>query len=119
MIYKLTVYGFDSGLNELLAGRMYDFRTKKYRNPVKNKNDLICQKAINEHMKGVKIDKPIVIGYKFFCKDKRHDRIRNAQTPEGIRRLLCRLCLRIKAEYRKKKPHAQRSKAVDELFNKG
>lgn len=75
MIYNFTVYGFDSGLNELLSGRMYDFRTKKYRNPVKNKNDLICQKAINSNMPGVKIEKPIVIGYRFYCKDKRRDRM--------------------------------------------
>lgn len=75
MIYQLTVYGFDSGLNELLAGRMYDFRTKKYRNPIKNKNDAICQKAIHEQLKGVEIDYPVEIGYHFFCKNKMRDRM--------------------------------------------
>ena len=65
MIFRFTVYGFDSGLNELLAGRMYDFRTKKYRNHVKNKNDLICQKSIKQNLKDVVIDKPISISYHY------------------------------------------------------
>ena len=75
MIYKFTVFGFDSGLNELLAGRMYDFRTKKYRNHVKNKNDLICQKSIKQNLKDVVIDKPISISYHFYCKNKMRDRM--------------------------------------------
>lgn len=75
MTYKFTVYEFDSGLNELLAGRMYDFRTKKYRNAVKNKNDSICQKNIKKNMKDIVINKPISITYRFFCKDKRRDRM--------------------------------------------
>lgn len=71
---KLIVYGFDSGLNEVLAGRMYDFRTKKYRNPVKAKNDAICCKAIRAN-KLYQIDKPILIRYTFYCKDKRRDKM--------------------------------------------
>ena len=46
MEYQVTVKGFKSGLNELLVGRVYDHRAKKYRNAVKNKNDAICVKYI-------------------------------------------------------------------------
>ena len=42
----MTVKGFKSGLNELLSGKIYDYRTKKYRNPVKNRNDALCAKFI-------------------------------------------------------------------------
>lgn len=75
--YKLVVNGFDSGLNELLGARLYDFRTKKYRNNVKANNDKICCNAIrfSKELKGRKIDKPIVIHYKFYCKNKRRDRL--------------------------------------------
>lgn len=62
------------GLNELLGGRMYDFRTKKYRNPVKSANDAICARAIRKYMRGVKIDKPIQCTYWIYAQDKRHDR---------------------------------------------
>ena len=62
------------GLNELLGGRMYDFRTKKYRNPVKSANDAICARAIRKYMRGVKIDKPIRCTYMIYAGDKRHDR---------------------------------------------
>lgn len=49
MEYQVTVKGFKSGLNELLVGRVYDHRTKKYRNAVKNKNDMIqCLQVANE-----------------------------------------------------------------------
>lgn len=75
MTYKVIVYGFDSGLNELLHGRIYDYRTKKYRNPEKNRNDNLCVKHIKQQMKNVVIEYPITIGYRFFCKDKRHDRM--------------------------------------------
>ena len=62
------------GLNELLGGRMYDFRTKKYKNPVKSANDAICVRAIRKYMRGVKIDKPIQCTYWIYAQDKRHDR---------------------------------------------
>lgn len=77
MIYKLVVYGFDSGLNELLNGRLYDYRTKKYRNPVKTKNDEICTKAIRycRELRGVRIENPVIIHYRFYCKNKRRDRM--------------------------------------------
>lgn len=35
MEYHVTVKGFKSGLNELLSGKVYDHRTKKYRNIIK------------------------------------------------------------------------------------
>lgn len=77
MEYKIIIKGFDSGLNELINGHLYDYRTKKYRNAVKNKNDDICCKQIKfcRELKGVHINKPIVIHYSFYAKDKRHDRM--------------------------------------------
>lgn len=78
MVYQVIVKGFDSGLNELLAGRIYNPRTRKYHNVVKNKNDALCQKFINEYMKGVHIDKPVKIDYVFFVPNKRHDRMNTA-----------------------------------------
>lgn len=62
------------GLNELLGGRMYNFRTKKYHNPVKAENDKVCRMAIKKYLKGVKFDKPIQCTYWIYAKDKRHDR---------------------------------------------
>ena len=62
------------GLNELLGGRIYNFRTRKYHNPVKSANDSICVRAIRKYMRGVKIDKPIQCTYWIFAQDKRHDR---------------------------------------------
>lgn len=62
------------GLNELLNGRMYNFRTKKYHNPVKAENDKVCLRAIKKYMAGVKIDKPIRCTYWIYAQDKRHDR---------------------------------------------
>lgn len=77
MQYHVTVKGFKSGLNELLGGRTYDHRTKKYRNPVKNRNDALCVKHIksSKELRGVKIDKPITIHYAFYCENKMHDRM--------------------------------------------
>lgn len=76
MTYRLTVYGFDSGLNEVLSGVHFDVRTKRVCNPVKKKNDDTCIKALRSCgvFKGVKIINPIVIHYKFYAKDKRRDR---------------------------------------------
>ena len=62
------------GLNELLGGRIYNFRTRKYHNPVKSANDAICLRAIKKYMRGVKIDKPIQCTYWIYAQDKRHDR---------------------------------------------
>ena len=62
------------GLNELLAGRVYNFRTKKYHNTVKASNDKVCLCAIRKYMPKVKIDKPIRCTYYIYAQDKRHDR---------------------------------------------
>lgn len=57
MKYHVTVKGFKSGLNELLSGKIYDYRTKKYRNPVKNRNDALCAKFIklSKELNGIQI----------------------------------------------------------------
>lgn len=75
-IYRLTVYGYDSGMNELLSGVHFDYRTKRVHNPVKKKNDDLCIRAIRSasSLKGVKLNKPIVVHYKFYCRDKKRDR---------------------------------------------
>ena len=62
------------GLNELLAGRMYDYRTKKYHNRVKSDNDKICRLAIKKYLKDVRFDKQIRCIYNIYAPDKRHDR---------------------------------------------
>src|SRR5574344_46906 len=75
MKYRLTIYNFDSGLNELLNGMQYDFRTKRVFNRVKDKNDKICIVGIRKSdLCNVKIVKPIIVHYLFICKDKRRDR---------------------------------------------
>lgn len=76
MEYKLTVYGFDSGLNEVLNGVFYDWRTKKVYNREKKKNDdLIIRHLRKCDFKDAKLNTPIEIEYTFFVKDKRHDRM--------------------------------------------
>ena len=76
--YRVTIKGFDSGLNELLAAQKstYDRRTKRMRvaNPEKAKNDKLCLKNIWRDMHGVHIDKPIEVYYHIYAKDKKHDR---------------------------------------------
>ena len=77
--YKVTVYGYDSGLNELLnhQEKRYDARTKRMRvyNTEKAKNDKICRTwLLKGGMSKVRIDKPISIHYRFYVKDKTHDR---------------------------------------------
>ena len=62
------------GLNELLAGRMYDYRTKKYHNSVKSANDRVCCVAIRRDLKGVTLKTPIRCTYYIYAQDKRHDR---------------------------------------------
>lgn len=75
MEYNLTVYGFDSGLNELLNGVFYDWRTKKMYNREKKKNDDLIIRHLRKEFKNVKLKTPIVVEYKFYVKDKRHDRM--------------------------------------------
>ena len=62
------------GLNELLAGRMYDYRTKKYHNRVKSDNDRVCCVAIRRDLKGVTLKTPIRCTYYIYAQDKKHDR---------------------------------------------
>ena len=62
------------GLNELLSGRVYNFRTKKYHNRVKSDNDKICRLAIQKYLKDVKFTKQIRCTYNIYAQDKRHDR---------------------------------------------
>lgn len=62
------------GLNELLAGRKYDPRTKKYRNFVKSMNDDKCKKAFYKCMRGVKLKTPIRCTYYIYVENKKHDR---------------------------------------------
>lgn len=77
MDYRLTVRGFDSGLNEVLRGHVYDYRTRRVVNTVKAKNDKLCMDYLrfNPDLRNIKIELPIVIHYKFYCKDKRRDRM--------------------------------------------
>lgn len=79
MAYKVTISKSNKafpikGLNELLAGRMYDYRTRKYHNRVKADNDRVCCVAIRRDLKGVSISKPIRCTYQIYAPDKRHDR---------------------------------------------
>lgn len=66
------------GLNELLRAEthQYDARLKKtvVTNKVKSDNDTICRIAIQKHLNGVKINKPIRCHYLIYVKDKMHDR---------------------------------------------
>lgn len=80
--YRFTVYGFDSGMNELLSGRLYDYRTRKYRNSVKSRNDKVCAIAIRNAIGGVRIAKPIKMHFNFYCKNKRRDRMNVASAFE-------------------------------------
>lgn len=78
MIYKCIVKGFNSGLNELLQAqnKRWDSRTKRLIvcNPEKAKNDRLCEKAIRQQLKGVKIENPVFMIFRFFVGDKKHDR---------------------------------------------
>lgn len=79
MAYKVTISKSNKafpikGLNELLAGRMHDYRTRKYHNRVKADNDRVCCVAIRRDLKGVSIKKPIRCTYYIYAPDKRHDR---------------------------------------------
>lgn len=78
MSYKCVVVGYKSGLNELLQAQQkrWDNRLKKLivTNPEKAKNDRLCERAIRAQLKGVRIDNPVSIHYKFYVGDKKHDR---------------------------------------------
>lgn len=79
MKYKVVISKPDKtfpikGLNELLAGRVYDYRTRKYHNRVKSDNDKVCFVAIRRDLKGVVLKTPIRCTYYIYAQDKRHDR---------------------------------------------
>ena len=79
MTYKVVIVNSKrtfpiKGLNELLSGRLYNFRTKKYHNPVKAENDRVCCVAIRRDLKGVKLKTPIRCTYYIYAQNKRHDR---------------------------------------------
>lgn len=79
MVYQVVISNAKhtfplKGLNELLGGRLYNFRTNTYHNSVKAENDKVCLMAIRKYMKGVTIHKPIKVTYHIFAQDKRHDR---------------------------------------------
>lgn len=75
MKYDITIYGFDSGLNEVLNGVHFDYRQKRIVNPVKKKNDETMIKQLRFRSDLREIKTPIVIHYAFYCKDKRRDRM--------------------------------------------
>ena len=75
-MYKLTVKGFKHGLNAVLSGFKYDYRSKRFFNNAKRENDYICIDSIRKsEIRKVKIKKPIVIHYHIYWKDKRSDRM--------------------------------------------
>ena len=79
MKYKVTISKSNKtfpikGLNELLAGRTYDYRSKKYHNSVKSANDRVCCVAIRRDLKGAKLKTPIRCTYYIYAQDKRNDR---------------------------------------------
>ncbi len=79
MTYKVVVSNKNhtfpiKGLNELLGGRLYNFRTKRYHNPVKAINDKKCLIAIKKYLKGIQINNPIKCVFYIYAQDKRHDR---------------------------------------------
>lgn len=75
-MYKLTVKGFRHGLNAVLSGFKYDFKTRRFFNNEKRENDYICIDSIRKsEIRKIKIKKPIVIHYHIFWKDRRSDRM--------------------------------------------
>lgn len=76
MNYRVTITKEYKGLNELLNGRFFDSRRRKYLNPVKQRNDYVCVEAIRKSdLANIHIDKPIIIHYAIYAKDKKHDKM--------------------------------------------
>ena len=92
MVHYVTVLGQLSGLNELLAGRMFVPKVKRYVNRVKQNNDRQCIYYIREQLKGVKIEKPITIHYEIYAQDKRHDRMNIASATDKSFQDALQLC---------------------------
>ncbi len=82
MVHNVTILGQLKGMNELLAGRMFNQRMKRYVNFVKRHNDEQCVFFIRQQLNGVKITRPITIHYDFYCQDKRHDRMNIASATD-------------------------------------
>ena len=82
MIHKCTIYGFDSGLNEVLNGVHFDYRQRRVVNPVKKRNDDLMIKQIRFEKDLKNITTPIVIHYDFYCKDRRRDRMNIASAAD-------------------------------------
>lgn len=80
--YEITIYGFDSGLNEVLNGVHFDYRLKRIVNPVKKKNDELMIKQLRFKSELKNIQTPIVIHYAFYAKDKRRDRMNIASAAD-------------------------------------
>lgn len=85
MIYHVTIKSVKGkkgneyplkGWNELLDGKVYNPRTRKYTNTVKNTNDNVCIKNIYRDLvtKKVKLKPPIQVHYDIYAQDKKHDR---------------------------------------------
>lgn len=92
MEYYVTVSGQLSGLNELLAGRIYIPKNKRYVNRVKQNNDRQCIFYIRQSLRGVKIEKPIAIHYDIYAQDKRHDRMNIASATDKSFQDALQLC---------------------------
>lgn len=76
--YRLTIKGWTGGLNEMLNGVRFDWKSKRVVNPIKHRYEKKILDALRfqaTELKGVVLDKPIVIHYLFFCPDRRHDRM--------------------------------------------
>ena len=92
MVHYVTILGQLKGLNELLSGRMYQPKSRRYINPVKQGNDRQCIFYIREQLKGVKIEKPITIHYDIYAQDKRHDRMNIASATDKSFQDALQLC---------------------------
>lgn len=74
--YNITITGFDTGLNELLNGVYFDWKTKRVVNRVKYKYEQLVIKQLRfSELRNVKLKTPIVIYYHIYAKDKKHDRM--------------------------------------------
>ena len=82
MEHYVTILGQLRGLNEVLQGITYLPKVRRYSNVVKRENDNQCIFFIRQQLNGVKITKPIVIHYDFYCQDKRHDRMNIASATD-------------------------------------
>lgn len=62
------------GLNELLDGKVYNARAKRYFNPVKTTNDDICLAGIKRCIRGIRFEYPIRCHYRIYLTNRKHDR---------------------------------------------